>query len=277
MFRLYELDGSNSLKISEEESSVIDIHCHILPGIDDGAKTLTDSMEMAQQAVREGIHTIIATPHHKDGVFENKKADIIQKVDKLNTYITKENIPLRVLPGQEIRLYGEIVTDYEKGEILPLAGNSSYIFIEFPPRLIPLYTEQLLFDIQLKGLHPIIVHPERNVAFIKQPELLYQLVRNGAFTQITASSLVGYFGKKIQSFTRQLIEANLAHFIASDAHNVTSRDFKMEIAYDFLDKKYGNKAANYFTKNAELLIGGEYVMKAPPKYIKKKKKFFGFI
>lgn len=253
---------------------MIDIHCHILPGVDDGAKTLADSMAMAKEAVAEGIHTIIATPHHRNGMFENKKSNVIQQVNKLNTYLEKENIPLHLLSGQEVRIYGEMIEDYNNEEILPLVGDSSYVLIEFPANSIPHYADQLLFDMQMNGLHPIIVHPERNAAFIQRPERLYQLVKNGAATQITSGSLVGYFGKNIQTFTRQLIEANLTHLIASDAHNVTTRNFKMKEAFAFLADEYGDEAVYYFTENAELLVEGSYIMKNRPEKVKKIKRLF---
>ncbi|MDF2858571.1 MAG: tyrosine protein phosphatase, partial [Neobacillus sp.] len=138
------------------------------------------------------------------------------------------------------------------------------------------YTEKLLFDLQLKGLTPIIVHPERNSELIERPEKLYQLVEKGALTQVTASSLCGYFGKKIKTFSEQLIEANLTHFIASDAHNVTSRGFKMREAFGIIEEKYGNDLVYLFEENAELLVEGKNVMKEVPEQVKKKKRFIFF-
>ncbi len=249
---------------------MIDIHSHILPGIDDGAKDLEGSIEMARKAVQEGIHTIIATPHHKNEKFENPKQDILPLVEQLNRRLQEENINLNILPGQEVRIFGELLEDYEKGTILPLA-SSSYLFIEFPSDSVPRYTEKLIYDIQLTGFQPIIVHPERNAELMERPEKLYRLVKNGAATQLTAASIAGYFGKNIQKFTGQIIEANLAHFIASDAHNITTRAFKMKEAYDFIEKKYGSQMVYYFMENAELLIDQKAIFKEIPQQVKKKK------
>ncbi|MCQ6274665.1 tyrosine protein phosphatase [Bacillus sp. V3B] len=250
---------------------MIDIHCHILPGIDDGAKNIEDSMLMAKEAVREGIHTIIATPHHKNNQYENEKRAILEHVSHLNKYLENEGIPLTILPGQENRIYGEIITDYlSGGKILPLA-ESSYLFIEFPSGSVPRYAERLLYELQTEGLIPIIVHPERNQEINENPDLLYKFVNNGALTQVTAGSVCGYFGKNIKKFSRQLIEANLTHFIASDAHNVRNRTFKMVEAMEQIEKSYGLDMVYLFRENAELLVENKNVYKEIPEKVQRKK------
>jgi protein-tyrosine phosphatase len=253
---------------------MIDIHCHILPGIDDGAKDLNDSLQMAKQAVSEGIRTIIATPHLNNH-YDNRKQIILEKVAEFNQALKVQNVNLEVLAGQEPRIYGELLEDLEHGDIQTLNG-SNYLFIEFPSNHVPRYTERLLFDLQLKGLTPIIVHPERNSELMERPEKLFQLVEKGALTQVTASSLCGYFGKKIKKFSEELIEANLAHFIASDAHNIVNRSFKMEEAFDLIDSKFGNDYVYLFIENAELLVNGKNVIKEIPVHVKKKKRFLLF-
>ncbi|MBO1511900.1 tyrosine-protein phosphatase [Metabacillus bambusae] len=249
---------------------MIDIHSHILPGVDDGAQTVEDSINMARLAVEEGITKIIATPHHQNGKYINRKQDILERVSELNRLLQNENIPLEVLPGQETRIYGELLEDLEKGDILPL-NQSNYLFIELPSGHVPRYTEKLIFDIQLHGITPIIVHPERNAEVIENPEKLLNLVRKGSLTQVTAGSITGHFGKKIQKFSLQLIEANLTHFISSDAHNITSRSFKIRDSISEIEKEFGNQAVYYFKENAEQLIHGQIVYKQQPSQIKRKK------
>lgn len=229
---------------------------------------------MAREAARMGIHTIIATPH-LNSQYDNRKVQILDKVEELNLALQRERIDINILPGQEPRIYGEILEDYDCGEIQTLNG-SQYLFIEFPSNNVPRYSEKLLFDIQLKGLIPIIVHPERNSELIERPELLYQFVDKGALTQVTASSLCGYFGKKIKTFSEQLIESNLTHFIASDAHNVVNRSFKMDEAFELIESKYGNDQIFLFKENANLLINNQNVMKEIPEQVKKKKRFLFF-
>lgn len=253
---------------------MIDIHCHILPDVDDGPETQEESLKMARAAVIEGISTIIATPHHKNGEYENTRDEIIRKTRELNELLKKEQLPLHVLPGQETRINGGFIEDYEQGKLLPLNKETKYIFVELPFRNVPRYTEQLLFEIQLKGLVPIIVHPERNLAILERPEMLYHYVVKGALTQITAASIAGYFGSKIKKFTGQLIENNLVHFVASDAHNTTSRSFKMKEAYDVIEKNFGSAMVSILKENAELLVENKNICKEPPERIKKKR-FFG--
>ncbi|PGY12660.1 tyrosine-protein phosphatase [Bacillus sp. AFS031507] len=251
---------------------MIDVHCHILPGIDDGARDLSESIEMAKKAAEQGIHTIVATPHHLNNRYENPKQTIIDRVRELNKVLLEEKIDLNVLPGQETRINGEMVEGFETGEILPI-NNTQYVLVEFSSSHVPRYTEKLFYDLQMKGLIPVIVHPERNQEIIERPELLYQFVKKGALSQVTAASICGDFGKKIKNFSLQLIEANLTHFIASDAHNTSNRTFKMREAIDIVQAKYGNDLVYLFEENAELVIDGSHVYKEAPERIKKKKFF----
>ncbi|ASK62278.1 tyrosine protein phosphatase [Virgibacillus phasianinus] len=249
---------------------MIDIHCHILPGIDDGAQTESDSIAMANAAVDQGIDTIIATPHHMNGKYENSKQDIITHVNVLNDLFQEEDIPLTILPGQEIRMNGEIIDELEDGIIQSL-NHSKYLFVEFPSSSVPRYAKQMLFDIQLAGYKPVIVHPERNQVLIEHPSMLYEFVKKGSLTQITAGSLCGKFGKNLQKFSHQLVEANLTHFIASDAHNTTSRGFTLQEGYKELMDQHGVDARYMFMENAQLLVESKTVNRLEPAEVKKKK------
>ncbi|MEH7494528.1 tyrosine-protein phosphatase [Neobacillus niacini] len=251
---------------------MIDIHCHILPGVDDGAQSLSDSIHMARKAVEQGIHKIVATPHHLTSSYENPKQSIITRVQELNEALHKERIELEVLPGQEVRIHGEMVEGYASGDILPV-NHTPYVLVEFPSNHVPRYTEKLFYDLQVNGLIPVIVHPERNREIIERPELLYQLVKKGALTQITAGSVCGDFGKKIKNFSLQIIESNLTHFIATDAHNSTNRTFKMREALAIIERRYGNELLYYFEENPALLIDGLSVYREDPERVKRKKIF----
>lgn len=253
---------------------MIDIHCHILPKIDDGPSNIELSLAMARQAVQEGITHIIATPHHRNGHFDNVKADILIEVQKLNERLQQENIPVTILPGQETRINGEMLEDYENGNILTLNDTNRYVFVEFPSNDVPAYTSHLFFELKMKGLIPVIVHPERNRAIIEKPDRLYRLIKDGSLSQVTASSIVGKFGKKIQEFSLKLIEHSLVHFIASDAHNITSRSFHMREAFQEISKEFGIDAADEFQTNAERLMNGEDIYINEPIEIRRKKKRF---
>lgn len=249
---------------------MIDIHSHILPGIDDGAQTEQDSLAMAKAAVEDGISTIFATPHHRNGAYDNDRDAILKSVDLLNKLLESENVPLNVLPGQEVRINGDYTEELKSGELLPL-NHTRYIMVEFASGHVPRYAMQMLFDIQVIGFIPIIVHPERNRELLERPKMLHEFVKKGALTQITAGSVTGKFGKNVQKFTQQIIEANLTHFIASDAHNTTTRGFSMTDAFEFVSKEYGMNLAHMYLDNAELLAEGENVNRLEPELIRKKK------
>src|SRR5690625_4699713 len=139
---------------------MIDIHNHILPGIDDGSKTEKDSINLAKAAVDEGISTIIATPHHRNGIYDNERDSIIKYVELLNELLKQEGIPVDILPGQETRINGDMLKELEEGKIQPL-NDTKYVFVEFPFSSFLHYSEKLLLDLQVKIYISIIDPPAR--------------------------------------------------------------------------------------------------------------------
>ncbi|TDL32621.1 tyrosine protein phosphatase [Jeotgalibacillus sp. S-D1] len=247
---------------------MIDIHCHIIPGVDDGPIEDSDTLDMLEHAIADGITDIIATPHHRNRSYVNEKSDVLSSVDKLNSLIQKKSLPIKIHPGQEIRIYGEIVEDFEQDEILTLAGTSKYVLIELPSSQVPAYTERVLYDMLVAGLVPIIAHPERNSAIIEDPEKLFRLINQGALSQVTAASVSGDFGKKIQRFSIELLEHHLAHFVASDAHDTVRRGFTMKRALQALENSCGNDFG--VIQNAENLLNGLPIEINPPIEIQQK-------
>ncbi|MFJ6412496.1 tyrosine-protein phosphatase [Terribacillus saccharophilus] len=250
---------------------MIDIHCHILPGVDDGARTLEDSIEMAKAASEQGIHTIVATPHHRNNQFDNYREDILTRVDELNRILEEENIEVNILPGQETRIYGDLAEGLVAKEILPVNLDTPYILVELPTSTVPKYTNKLLYDLQVEGYTPIIVHPERNSELLSNPDKLYELVKSGVLTQVTAASLVGKFGKKIRNFSHEIVQSNLTHFIASDAHNIHGRGFVIKAALQVIEENYGSEYIFNYLENANQLVTGETIVGDVPERIVRKK------
>lgn len=248
---------------------MLDLHCHILPGLDDGAQTLEDSIQMAEMAVEEGITHILATPHHMKRDWINEKKVVIQKVKELQSELDSRQIDLTIFPGQEVSLYGELLKDIEDNKILFTDEEHNYVLIEFPTSSIPTYAKRLFYELQLKGKTPVIVHPERNHQILEHPNQLKDFIDKGALAQLTAASYTGGFGKKIEKFSKQLIEANLVHFIASDAHNTGNRSFHMKEAYDLLAKEYGRSKRNAFHQTTKDLLNGDPVITPDTHHIKK--------
>ncbi|ASS96085.1 tyrosine protein phosphatase [Peribacillus simplex NBRC 15720 = DSM 1321] len=236
---------------------MIDIHCHILPGVDDGSADMEESFNMAKKAVEAGITHLFATPHHLNEKYVNVKSDIMDRVVRLNESFQQENIPLTIHPGQEVRIHRDIFTSLEKEEILTLDDNGMYLLLELPSGKVPTYTQEVIYELLLKGITPIIVHPERNKELIRNHKLLFELVQEGALTQLTSGSIIGLFGKSVQSFSKKIIEHNLAHFVATDAHNIGTRGLSLQQAYETITKAYGIQRTFNFKENAEQLIKGQ--------------------
>ncbi|RHH71585.1 MULTISPECIES: tyrosine-protein phosphatase [Vagococcus] len=247
----------------------VDLHCHILPGIDDGAQTIEDSLFMARAAVSEGISHILCTPHYNNGKYLNKKNDIISSVANLQTVLDEQKIPLTLFEGQEIRISADLSRRMLNGELLFADLNDTYLLIEFPFSTVPEYSHDVLSELCRNGHQPIIVHPERNNMFLEQPKRLDPFIEMGCLTQITNGSYIGQFGKKIQRVTKQMIKNNQAHMLSSDAHNVSSRGFYTKQAYELLEKEFGKEKRNAFEQITKDIVNGEEVKVEPIHYSKK--------
>jgi protein-tyrosine phosphatase len=237
---------------------MIDIHSHILPGLDDGASTIADSILMARAALNDGISHVLATPHHANGRYLNGALSVKEAVEDLIRVLQEQQIPLRVLPGSEIRVYKNLIEDMERGSILTL-NDSRYALIEFPADRIPEHMEEYIHELRVIGKVAIIAHPERNQEIMRNPERLAHLIGLGALSQITAGSVNGHFGKKIRSFAMQLCSEHLTHFIASDAHNILDRPFGLLHSYRAIADSLGDKYVEYYQTNARNLIHNDKI------------------
>ncbi|MBI2304075.1 MAG: hypothetical protein HYU86_04950 [Chloroflexi bacterium] len=197
---------------------MIDIHSHILPGLDDGAQTPEDAIAMAQVAVEDGIEVMVATPHGAELAPGWSQAEALSRVNALEEEMARRHIPLRLVPGVENYLTPELPQKMVEGGALPLDGTS-YILVEFPLFSLPPYTEEVLFQLQIKGFTPIIAHPERNDVLQKNPDLLLRLVERGMLAQVTAASLTAAFGSLPRQAAETMLRRRLVHIIASDAHS----------------------------------------------------------
>ncbi|TVQ30050.1 MAG: protein-tyrosine phosphatase [Wenzhouxiangella sp.] len=195
-----------------------DLHCHILPGIDDGAKDLAQSLAMARLAVEDGIKTTVVTPHHLNGVYLNHAADILAALANLREALIAEGIPLKLLPGCELHLVPELPEQLAAGEAMTLGNHGKAVLVELPVHTVPMGADHIIEQILSQGLTPIIAHPERNSQLRQDPELLAEWVSMGCLGQVTAQSCTGMFGPQVQTSAREMISRSLIHIIASDAH-----------------------------------------------------------
>jgi len=207
---------------------MIDIHCHILPAIDDGADTIQMSLEMLRLAAADGITHIVASPHYRHG--ESPAIDIIQrKIKQVREAMKGKAIEVELLEGADIRLTYELLRGIEKKEI-PTINGSRYFLLELPD-LVPPHLDEFLLEMKVRGFVPIITHPERNYSLLAAPQKTDALRAAGALFQVTAMSVTGDFGRQIMKFTRQLFKKGYVDFVATDAHNTVRRPPLLSKAY----------------------------------------------
>ncbi len=255
--------------------TLVDIHCHILPGIDDGSKDWETSIKLAHAAVKDGITHAVVTPHTLNGRYLNHKKDVIKLTAEYQKRLKDENIPLTVFPGQEVRISGDLPQALDDDDILFLDEDGRYMLLEFPSDDVPSYAKDMIFKIMQRGITPIIVHPERNSRILKEPVILQELIEQGCLVQITASSYIGTFGKDIEEMSRRFIEAGQCSCFASDAHDLPKRQYEYSEALEKLSNEFGQGVAQEYRDNAQALVNGDNVqMNWRP--LKKKKRFWIF-
>jgi protein-tyrosine phosphatase len=219
--------------------SMVDIHCHILPNLDDGAESMEMACGMAETAIEDGVTHIIGTPHASPQhafapeLIRQRRDDLQARFEGRLIFAT----------GCDFHLSFENLQDIRHDPWRFTLNQKNYLLVEFADYSIPPSLDQALHELQLAGLRPIVTHPERNPLIRAQPERLYRWLRQGCYAQITAQSLLGTFGKAAQEVAGEWLGANAVHFIASDAHNVTSRPLRLKETFDLVAKNHGADVA----------------------------------
>lgn len=246
---------------------MIDIHSHIIPGVDDGAKDMDTAMSMLRAAEKDGTETIIATPHFWYGYYENNYQDIVQNVQKLSSIAKECGINISILPGAEIFLDRHTLELYKAGTIRGL-NNTKYLLLELPMDRLPKDAFESIYELKLLGAEIIIAHPERYVYIIEKPSTINDFLDEGYYFQINTGSISGIFGKEIKKTAEILLKHHIPSFIASDAHTNGHRCPGLSSAYKSIGKDYENE----IRKNSHNLINNENIEKNYEKI--KDKKFF---
>jgi len=219
--------------------AVIDIHCHILSGLDDGPDSIELSIAMAEMAVADGITHVIATPHaHPEFSFDPAK--IRERRDELQRIFEGR---LNLATGCDFHLSFENLEDIRRDPSRYTLNQKNYLLVEFADFSIPSSLDQALHQLQLAGLTPVVTHPERNPLIRAQPERLSKWLQQGCYAQVTAQSLLGKFGQSAKETSREWLAAGRVHFVASDAHNVTTRPLRLKEAFDWVAKTHGEDVA----------------------------------
>jgi protein-tyrosine phosphatase len=256
---------------------MVDLHCHILPGLDDGPKTFDDSLAMAEDAIADGITHVVATPHaSSDYPFDYSRVRAAR--DELSARLAGR---LTLATGCDFHLNVENLAAIRDDPRSYCINQKDYLLVEFNEFSIPPSMDQTLHELQLAGLRPIVTHPERNAILRTRPERLYTWISQGSYLQITAGSLTGVFGPAAQELSWLWISKGWVHFISSDAHNTARRPLKLKFAFDEIARQLGQERARaLLIDNPRAAFDGlplPYVPEvAPLSEPRKRKRFFFF-
>lgn len=235
---------------------MIDLHAHILPGFDDGASSLAESIEMAWQAYEDGITTIVAAPHIIDPT-QTHRERIIAAVAALQERLDLGRIGVRIIAGAEIHIGPDVTRVARAGELMTINDGGRYILLELPLNEMPQYTRRVVFDLLASGVTPIIAHPERCLDIARNWRLLAELVASGCLAQVSTGSVRGRFGKGPKRAAATFLGKGLVHFLATDGHGAASRRVRMAAARSLVAERYGEETACRLTQTlpAAVLAG----------------------
>jgi protein-tyrosine phosphatase len=222
---------------------VIDLHCHILPGIDDGAPDRAVALAMARCAYQDGIRTIACTPHIYPGLYPNDKAGIELAIEAFRQVLAEEGIELELVIGADTHLEPDLLGSIRAGRIPTLAG-SRYLLLEPPHHSVPPRFDESVFNLRTAGIVPVITHPERLSWIESHYEVFEKMVRAGtAWMQVTAGSVTGRFGKRPQYWAERMLDEGLVHIIATDSHHIDRRPPLLAEAREAAAKRVGEEEA----------------------------------
>lgn len=221
---------------------MIDLHCHLLPGIDDGARDLDTALAMARMASADGITTIACTPHIMPGVYNNDGPAIRAALARLQHALAQAGIPIRLVTGADVHVAPDLAAQLRAGRALTL-NNSRYFLLEPPHHVLPPRLEDHVFGLQAAGFVPILTHPERLAWVDQHYDLIGRLVYSGVLVQLTAGSLMGRFGRRPCYWAERMLDEGICHLLATDAHDPVDRAPILTEARDHVARKLGAEEA----------------------------------
>lgn len=222
---------------------MIDIHHHLLWGLDDGSTSLENSITMARMAAADGITHVVCTPH-ANGQYAYDRAVVQGKIDALQQALDEKMIPLKLGRGCDFHLSYDNVQEAKVDPTKFSINGLGYLLVELPDYGLSQGLTEIFYQLRLAGLTPILTHPERNATLQSDPGRMKEWLQGGLLLQVTAGSVLGQMGKQAQKMAHQLLTDRWVHFLATDAHNATSRPPKMREAFDVVAQKYGPEYAH---------------------------------
>jgi len=245
---------------------MIDTHCHLLYGLDDGAPDPEQTLAMARVAVADGVAGIIATPHMREGDYLNERPDVLARTEDVRRLLADRNVPLEIWPGSEVHLGPRLAERVAEGRLLTFNDRGVHLLLECPYRNRPIRLEEAIFELRLAGITPVIAHPERILFFQEDPGRYEEVVRLGALGQMTSSSLLGTFGRSIQRLSEDWVARGLVHMLGSDAHDTEYRPPRLARARDrWAELTDAEQAALAVEGHPRALVEGRSIDPEPPR------------
>jgi protein-tyrosine phosphatase len=226
---------------------MIDLHCHLLYGIDDGAADATVSLEMARASVADGVTVVACTPHILPGLYANSGPEIRVATKRLQQLLNQEEIPLRLVAGADNHITPTFLAELQAGHLLSL-GNTRYVLVEPPHHVAPPRMEDLFFDLLVAGYVPILTHPERLSWIESHYSCIKRLVHAGVWMQLTAGSLTGAFGRRARYWGERMLDEGCVHVLATDAHDTNRRPPNLSQGRELAAKRLGQVEAEHLVK-----------------------------
>ena len=243
---------------------MIDLHCHVLPGVDDGSRSIEDSMEMLKKAAASGVEIVVVFFFKQKTAYEIDLIEQKQLIADLQKTAGENGIDIQIKPGYECYLSPDIFEDAGKLSELTINNNGRYILVELPMQSIPSGVETIFTNLEGRGITPIIAHPERNMVVCRNPNVLFDIVSKGCIAQLNAGSILGHFGKASKRIAEILLTHNLVHVVASDMHS--ARAPSLDRAVPAIRELIGSEnASRLFIDNPRKILAGEAIHKEPPK------------
>ncbi|MCW6681944.1 hypothetical protein NHG29_03550 [Aerococcaceae bacterium NML160702] len=243
---------------------LVDLHAHLLPGMDDGPATEAEAIKLGIKAMDEGVEYLVLTPKYGYSKKQRNRAEEVkQALTSLRQSFIEAELPLRIYAAHEIPVTKDLMDRFEDGELLSLDGKGKYYLVEFPDNKIPNYVYEVIDDLLDKGVTPVIANPENNRVFAKDVNELYDFIEAGCLAQISASAYVGEYGPEVQDLCYQMLENNLVHIVASDVHQVAD-SFNMRKAFKRIEEVYGQDTVHYLQENARHIFNGEAIERRMP-------------
>jgi len=250
---------------------MIDIHSHILPGLDDGSKNMEETLGIVRQLYEAGFKTLIATPHVIEGRGFLSPPEILATTKQVRERVAEAGIPVEILPGAENYIFPDMAKWARDEKLVTLGNTGKHLLVEFPMLEIPHYTDQVFFELQVLGITPILAHPERNKGLSDEPERLVDWAKKGILFQLDLRSLSGHYGPQAKLLAERMLQSDLIHFVGSDAHRVSRSEQTYVEVLQMVEEIVGEERVQDLTRlNPQTVLEGnpmqvdrEYCLKGP--------------